>query len=589
MNQLIDSDISSLSILKLFNLKVLLLLSLAFPILAETPNTAVQFSTGYVGLEGLAFDNDDVLYVADMSGNRIYYYPNGVKTVYIGNGEAKFSSGYRSSSSTSIHSPINIVFDSSNNMYVTGYDAHVVYKIDSMGYLSLFAGTVGSNGTTSTTTMYPRGICIDSTNTFLYIAEQAYGLVRKIKLGSQNEGIQSFATIVGATGLACANTGNVYAIDSSANKIIKIDSTGQTTPFYQGIGGVGLAINSDGYLFMSHYDGISIINPSGSLSLFASVGSARGVAISKKTRAIYATSGGPGAGGSVYLLSSTNSISTGFSSVIAFDNNNVLYAIDRSTKNIIYYYPNNIKTVFVGNGSATFKAGDRKDPTTSLNDPLGMTFDKDNNMYVTSGTSGTAGQPVDKIYKISSTGFLSQVDVTGSGYGICVDNTGGNLYFSDITNNFIRKVSISTGEQSTIGSGMFSGPRGLACDTNGNVYVADAGNNQIKKISSTGAVSVYAGTGLTTGGNIDGPKSIATVVTPCFMTLDERGNLYFVSDNAFSSDGVRMVSPDGYISTLSFIKNAYGIAISNSGEIYVSGNFNYINKFVLPSRELEKM
>ena len=77
-------------------------------------------------------------------------------------------------------------------------------------------------------------------------------------------------------------------------------------------------------------------------------------------------------------------------------------------------------------------------------------------------------------------------------------DSSGNVYITDHSNHFIRKINVSTGIISTIagtGSQGYSGdggvatsaqlknPRGVVLDSSGNVYIADTGNNCIRKLT----------------------------------------------------------------------------------------------------------
>ncbi len=93
-------------------------------------------------------------------------------------------------------------------------------------------------------------------------------------------------------------------------------------------------------------------------------------------------------------------------------------------------------------------------------------------------------------------------------YGVAIDRIG-NIYFSDNTNNVIRKVNyigiITTiagnGTAGYSGDGgaatlaQLNGPTGLTIDAVGNIYIADQYNNCIRKINSGGIISTFAGDG----------------------------------------------------------------------------------------------
>lgn len=108
----------------------------------------------------------------------------------------------------------------------------------------------------------------------------------------------------------------------------------------------------------------------------------------------------------------------------------------------------------------------------------------------------------------------------------------------------------------------FSHPSGIAVDKRGTVFVADTNNHVIRKIEH-GIVSTFAGSA-SVGGARDGTLRDARFSFPRDIAIDDDGNLY-VAD---STVGVRKISTDGAVSTLSFSdddRGVCGIAVRGSG------------------------
>ncbi len=114
------------------------------------------------------------------------------------------------------------------------------------------------------------------------------------------------------------------------------------------------------------------------------------------------------------------------------------------------------------------------------------------------------------------------------------------MYISDKNNQRIRKVTVSTGIISTIagsgGTGSYSGdggqatsatlyyPYGIALDSTGNVYIADISNNRIRKVTiSTGIITTYAGTGTASYSGDNGSATSASLNQPTGVALDSAG------------------------------------------------------------------
>ena len=124
--------------------------------------------------------------------------------------------------------------------------------------------------------------------------------------------------------------------------------------------------------------------------------------------------------------------------------------------------------------------------------------------------------------------------------GIALDASG-NMYIADTGNNRIRKVTASTGYISTIagnGTAGFSGDGGAATsaklnspsyvsvDASGNFYIADQSNNRIRKVTvSTGNISTVAGNGTAGYSGDGGAATSAELNAPASVKVDGSGNL----------------------------------------------------------------
>jgi serine/threonine-protein kinase len=184
--------------------------------------------------------------------------------------------------------------------------------------------------------------------------------------------------------------------------------------------------------------------------------------------------------------------------------------------------------------------------------------------------------------------------------GIATD-AAGNILIADLANNKIRKITIATGQVSTLagstygyvdGAGAtarFGNVVGICVDGNGNTYVGDLTNNCIRKITPGGTVSTLAGT--TTAGTANGNGATARFSWPSMLVMGKDNHIY-VADRA--NVRIRKVSLSGDVTTFAGgpvagtadgtggnaqFNGPAGIATDAAGNLYVSDiNSNNIRK-----------
>jgi sugar lactone lactonase YvrE len=192
--------------------------------------------------------------------------------------------------------------------------------------------------------------------------------------------------------------------------------------------------------------------------------------------------------------------------------------------------------------------------------------------------------------------------------GVALDRAG-FVYVSDTDNSVIRKITpagvVSTlagtphkpGTADGAGSAAgFNGPSGIVVDAAGNVYVADTLNQAIRKITPEGLVSTLAGAAYSPG-HIDGIGSAARFWGPQGLALDAAGNLYVADSNLSTIRKVVLAtatvttvasrnnwsgSDDGPATTAQF-NNPSGIAVDNSGNLYVADTDNHTIRQITPA------
>ncbi|SRR5579871_492906 len=205
----------------------------------------------------------------------------------------------------------------------------------------------------------------------------------------------------------------------------------------------------------------------------------------------------------------------------------------------------NVSTV-AGAGIAGYQDGAAG--TAEFNFPEGIVVDANGDLYVADGHNSVIRKITMSTGMVSTyagiagtTGFANGAASSATfnePYGLALDNSG-NLYVTDILNNSIRKITVSTNTVSTYaGTGTkgfsngtaatatFYYPLGCVLDSQGNLYVSDTYNNVIRKVSTSGNVTTFAGTGAQ--GSADGDAASATFNFPIGISV--YGNAVFVAD-----------------------------------------------------------
>ncbi len=210
--------------------------------------------------------------------------------------------------------------------------------------------------------------------------------------------------------------------------------------------------------------------------------------------------------------------------------------------------------------------------TVELRGATALAIDAQGSLYVGGGLGGR-----NVITRVSPSGDATVIAGTGEGghsgdggpateaklswvRDIVVDD-GGAVYFTDFTNNRIRKIGptgtittiAGTGEKGFSGDGgpatqaKLSHPSGISIDEHGNIYFADRGNNRVRRIDRLGKITTVAGNGNRGYGGDGGPAKKAALGTPLGVLLDANGNLYITSVDCSC---VRMIDPKGIIRTI---------------------------------------
>jgi hypothetical protein len=229
-------------------------------------------------------------------------------------------------------------------------------------------------------------------------------------------------------------------------------------------------------------------------------------------------------------------------------------------------FPAGIINTVAGNGTSSFSGDGGAATSAEMYYPQGVAVDGAGNFYI-------ADKNNNRIRKVTaSSGII--VTVAGNGtagssgdggpaisaeldtpYGVAVDSAG-NIYIADTYNNRIRKVTVSTGEITTVaGNGIYaySGdgaaatsaelayPWAVAVDSADNIYIADIENNRIRVVNTGSSTITVAGVTIA-------PGAIATV----------------------AGNGTAGYAGDGRAATSAELNNPWGVAVDSAYNIYIS-------------------
>ncbi|MEK9628518.1 MAG: hypothetical protein VW455_05815 [Nitrospinota bacterium] len=255
---------------------------------------------------------------------------------------------------------------------------------------------------------------------------------------------------------------------------------------------------------------------------------------------------------------------------IAVDKKGNVYIARRDNNVISRIDLNGNMTAYAGNGSSGFSGDGGKATEARLNVPAGLAFDKRGNLYI-------ADRNNHRIRKVDTSGTITTIAGTGTaGFsgdggqaknaqikhpsGIAFDQKG-NLYFSDRSNDRIRKIDsngiISTyagngkegfkGDSGPATQATLDKPFGIAFDAKDNLYIADRRNNRVRRVNTRGIITTVAGDGGFFFSGDNGPAYRASVAGPTGVVVDNEGVLY-IADR--SNNRVRAVDSQGMITTV---------------------------------------
>jgi uncharacterized protein (TIGR03437 family) len=583
--------------------------------------------------QGIAFDRNGNLYIADSRNNRIRQVIGGIITTFAGDGTISPGGGPSAygdggpATSAQLHLPMGVAVDTNFNVYIADTGDNTIREVTTDGNIATIAGDSfpsyqGDAGLAIKAELHsPEDVAVDSSGN-IYVADTANAYIRKITTDGNinfiagdgsigytgDAGAATSAGLVAPFALALDSSGNVYFAENGDSRIRKIDAksldistvAGNGTPGFAGDGSdptkaelnypTGVAVDSSGNLYIADSLNCRIRKvASGNISTFAGNGT-------------LSYSGDGGAAIQAQLNAPQGvAVDTNFNVYIADTLNNVVRKI--STNGTISNYAGNGGAGSSGDGSAATSA--------QLHGPQGLALDASGNLYIADTMNA-------KVRKVSAGGVITTVagsGTPGSGgdgsaaasaqlnlpIGVAVDSSG-NVYIADFGNSRVRKVAASGGAIGTVagnGSAGYSGdgglavkaqlngPQGVAVDAAGNLYIADTENNAIREVTPAGLIATVAGDGLAGYSGDGGQATSAQVGNPVGVAVDAAGNIFTVDASnrvrqvypngliaTIAGNGSRGYSGDGGLATQAQLNSPSAIALGSNGNLYVADMAN---------------
>ena len=494
--------------------------------------------------------------------------------------------------------PPDAIRDAAGNTYISDPVVCVVYKVDTAGTLSVYAGNgvfgVGGDGgpATSAGLNFPEGLALDA-NGNLFIADNMNNRIRRVDVnthiittvaGSEDPFVGAYSGDGGLATLARLNlpyavavdkNGNLFISDSGNNRVRRVDAQTQIITTYAGNGLPGTPGTANG---------------DGGLATAAQLNLPIGLVVDGNDN--------------LYISDS---------------NDSVIRVVNAQTQ---------IITTYAGSPAAQGTFGGDNGPATSagLNAPSGIFLDGTGNLYI-ADTKNQRIRFVDStanhtITTIAGNGNLCVNPASACGDGaaatsallnhptsVFLDNSS-KLLIADQGDQRIRVVSAGTisnfgggasgGDGAAATSAILGLPNSLVVDSTGNLFVLEEFGERVRRVDgTTHNISTYAGTGSRgerMSSNGDGGQAVnANFVNGFGIAIDGPGNIYVVDEKAavvrkidattkiittVAGNGLRCGEPgnpvvlpacgDGGAATSASLLIPVAIALDSAGNLYIS-------------------
>jgi hypothetical protein len=501
-------------------------------------------------------------------------------TTVAGGGPPSGATPLVSKTSASVGAPGAVKQDALGNTYIMDNNLGRVFKVDTLGNITLFAGNgvpgfSGEGGLAVNASMFePSGMCIDSLNN-VYVADSDNGIIREIVVtaaaGKTVGHIYTVAGVQAQSGFDFAGDGaaatsahlhfpdgcsfdshdNMYIADRGNNEIRVVIGTNAVAP----VGLTPPVVAGFIYRFAGGNNGAPPTPPTGG----------------------YGADGTPAITAPIY----------GPFDVFVDSHNNVFFAD-------------------LGNNFPP--AGPNKNPPPFNNNVIREILASDGTIHTVAGTPGVAGVG-------HTTGVPATTALLNQPIGISVD-AAGDLFFADQVNQVIREVPAATvglmvagniydvagvagvggflPEPSAATANNLKFPAGTFINPAGTLLlIADSNNNRVRQVI-TGTINTFAGNGSNSFSNA-APATAGQLNAVAGISASALGNLAITDVGPSNDDqslirGVAAPIASGALTTLAgqlgfngfsntapfVVNNALGVAYDSAGNLYIADTGNCI-------------